>query len=48
MSEMSYDSSENMYSVPGEVVMGERFEEFRVDEDGLYQLILDVFYDEVD
>lgn len=48
MSDMSYDSSENMYNVPGEVVMGEKFEEFRVDEDGLYQLILDVFYDDVD
>ena len=48
MAEMSYDSSQDMYSVPGEVVMGEQFEEFHVDEEGLYQLILDVFYDKVE
>ena len=48
MADMSYDSSQDMHSVPGEVVMGEQFEEFHVDEEGLYQLILDVFYDKVE
>lgn len=48
MSGLSYDGSEDMYNIPGEVVMGSQFEEFYVDEDGLYQLILDVFYDKVD
>ncbi len=48
MAEMSYDASQDMHSVPGEAVMGDQFEEFRVDEEGLYQLILDVFYDKVD
>lgn len=47
LSGMSYDSSEGMKSVPGEAVMGEQYEEFYVDDDGLYQLILDVFYDKV-
>ena len=28
--------------------MGEQFEEFHVDEDALYEMILDVFYEEVD
>ena len=48
MADMSYDSSQDMHSVPGEVVMGEQLEEFHVDEEGLYQLILDVFYDKVE
>ena len=37
-----------MYTVPGETVMGEVYEEFYVDEDALYQMILDVFYEEVE
>ena len=48
MADMTYDSAQDMHSVPGEVVMGEQFEEFHVDEEGLYQLILDVFYDRVE
>ena len=47
LSGMSYDSSKGMQEVPGEVVMGKQLEEFYVDDDGLYQLILDVFYDKV-
>lgn len=47
ISNMSYDSSEGMKDVPGEVVMGEQFEEFYADDEGLYQLILDVFYDKI-
>ena len=34
--------------VPGETVMGEEYEEFYVDEDALYELMLDVFYEEVE
>ncbi len=48
MADMTYDSAQDMHSVPGEVVMGDQFEEFYVDEEGLYQLILDVFYDRVE
>lgn len=40
-------SQERLYTVPGETVMGEEFEEFHVDEDALYDLIIDVFYVEV-
>lgn len=32
--------------VEGETVMGEKYEEFYVDEDALYELILDTFYEE--
>ena len=47
LSGMNYDASEGMRDVPGEVVMGEQLEEFYADDDGLYQLILDVFYDKI-
>lgn len=44
----SYEySQERLYTVPGETVMGEKFEEFHVDEDALYELIINVFYVEV-
>ena len=43
-----YDLTEDhIYSVPGETVMGEKFEEFYIDEEGLYDLIIQVFYQEV-
>ena len=38
---------ENMYVLSGSTIMGERFEEFHVDEEALYRLILEVFYEEV-
>ena len=38
----------NMYTVQGEMVMGEEFEEFYVDEDALYDLVINVFYKEVE
>ena len=47
IADMTYDSAEGMREVPGEVVMGEQLEEFYADDDGLYQLILDVFYEKV-
>lgn len=40
-------SEENIYSMEGEVQMGEIFEEFYPDETALYKLILQVFYEEV-
>lgn len=40
-------SEGDMYSVPGEVVKGEKYAEFIPDEEGLYELILDVFYEKV-
>lgn len=38
---------ESIYTMEGETVMGEQFEEFYPDEKALYELILDVFYEEV-
>lgn len=41
-----FDDS-RMYTVPGEVTMGEEYEEYYVDDDALYDLVLEVFYQEV-
>ena len=46
VSEYEFDES-RMYNVPGETVMGEKYEEYYVDEDALYEMILEVFYEEV-
>lgn len=40
-------STEDMKSVPGEVTQGEQYAEFIPDEDALFELILDVFYNKV-
>lgn len=40
-------SEEDLHSMQGEVKMGEVFEEFYADETALYELILQVFYEEV-
>ena len=42
----SFDT-DNIYTIDGAVTMGEKYAEFNVDDDALYQLILDVFYEEV-
>jgi LCP family protein required for cell wall assembly len=42
----TFDSS-RIYTLEGEVKKGEKFEEFYVDETALYELILNVFYEEV-
>ena len=39
--------SDSFYMIEGETVMGEEFEEFYVDEDALYEMILNIFYEEV-
>lgn len=41
----SYDP-QHMYTVPGGTVAGESLEEYHVDDSGLYELILSVFYKE--
>ena len=44
----SFDySGYQMYSLDGKTVMGERFEEYKIDEQSLYDLIIKVFYKEV-
>lgn len=47
ITDMTYDESRGMHSIPGQVVMGDSYEEYHVEEDALYRLILDVFYDKV-
>jgi hypothetical protein len=37
-----------MYTVPGETVEGGNYEEYQVDDDALYDLIIQVFYKEVE
>ena len=46
LSKYEYDDS-HMYTVPGETKMGEEFEEYYVDEDKFFDLIIDIFYQEV-
>ena len=41
-------SMENIISIPGESKMGEKYEEFYVDEEALKQIVIDVFYDRVE
>ncbi len=43
-------SDDNLYTIPGEVVMDENdvYEEFHLDEDAFYELCLEVFYEEVE
>lgn len=42
-----FDDS-RMYTIPGETQMGEQYEEYHVDEDALYQVMLDIFYKTVE
>lgn len=45
----SYEySPERLYTVPGETIMGETYEEFYVDEDAFYDMILEIFYVETE
>lgn len=46
LSKYEYDAS-RMYTIPGETVMGETFEEYHVNEKEFYQMIIDIFYEEV-
>ncbi len=39
---------EGFYMMEGKTVMGEEYEEFYVDEKALYEMILDVFYEEME
>lgn len=45
---MDYEFSEaRMYTVPGEATMGERFEEYYIDEEAFQDLIYEVFYTKI-
>ena len=51
LAEMSADytfDESHMYTIPGETVQGEVFEEYNVDDPALYEMILDIFYEPVD
>jgi len=37
-----------MHVLEGETTKGEEYEEFWVDEDALYRLILDIFYEKIE
>lgn len=39
---------DQLYTLQGETVQGEQFEEFYVDEEALYEMILDIFYEPVE
>ena len=46
---LSYSMTDsNIYSLKGETVMGEKFEEYYLDEKALLELVLKVFYDVID
>ena len=40
-------SEEDMYTIPGETRMGGIYEEYHIDEDAFYEMIIDIFYEEV-
>lgn len=44
LNEYQFDSS-RMYSVPGETIMGNRLEEYHVDQEAFYEMILEIFYE---
>ena len=46
---LGYDfSMENIISIPGESKLGEKHEEFYIDDAALKQIVIDVFYDKVE
>ena len=46
---LGYDfSMENIISIPGESKMGEKHEEFYIDDEALKQIVIDVFYEQVE
>ncbi|MBD5458680.1 MAG: LCP family protein [Lachnospiraceae bacterium] len=46
---LDYDFDiDNMYSLEGEVIQGNNFEEFYVDDDALQELIIELFYEPAD
>lgn len=46
LADCRFDSG-SLYLLEGETVMGEKFEEFYADEDALYRMILEIFYEEI-
>ena len=46
ISDYSFDA-DGFYTLDGETVMGEQYEEFYLDEDAMFGMILDIFYEKV-
>lgn len=46
LADYAYDA-DDFYMLQGETVMGEQYEEFYPDEDAMFEMILDVFYEKV-
>lgn len=46
LADYTYDEN-SFYALQGETVMGEQYEEFYPDEDAMFEMILDVFYEKV-
>lgn len=46
LAEYTFDE-EDFRMLPGETVMGEEFEEFYLDEDAMFEMILDIFYEKI-
>ena len=44
---MLVDGEIKTYTVPGKMVMGEKYTEFIMDTSAAYEMILEVFYNEV-
>lgn len=44
----SFDTEEDVFTLPGQTVRNGDYEEFHVDEDGLMEIIMNVFYIETD
>ena len=42
-----FDAS-NVYSIPGETIMGARYEEHYIDENALYDMVIEIFYEPVE
>ena len=47
VSAYGFDES-NIYTIPGETIMGARFEEHYIDENALYDMIIEIFYEVVE
>lgn len=45
--EASYENGQGVRDIPGEAVAGEEYDEYHVNDDALYELILEMFYEEV-
>ena len=45
--EASYENGQGVRDIPGEAVAGEVYDEYHVNDDELYELVLEMFYEEV-